>query len=109
MQNLKWILVLVLLLNCGGINYVFSSEVHQSKLNTEAGTQISVDIQELSPSRISTSISFFQERVFPGSHKILSEENCREYSSDKAYFSKSLLIEPGLSPPDIIFPFHTFL
>lgn len=109
MQNFRLIFVLIMLIFSSGPTYVFSLNTQQAFQEIETGAQISEDFQDLSPSRISASISVIQQHTFTGTPTILSEENCREYSRDKAYFSCSLLIEPGLSPPDIIFPFHTFL
>jgi len=109
MQNLRLIFVLLMLIFSSGPAYVFSADTQSAFEDTDTGSLISEDFQDLSPSRISTSISFLPEQTFTGSHTIFSEENCRAYSRDKAYLSSSLLIEPGLSPPDIIFPFHTFL
>lgn len=109
MQNLKLILALFLLLTGGGADYAFSSDKITFEANPDTGFELSEDFQELSPTRISSTVDYFQKRLDPVHPLILSDENCREFSRDKGYFSAFRLIEPGLSLFDIIFPFHTFL
>lgn len=111
MYNLKWIfIVILLLLSNSAANDSFSSERLSFHVENEVGSQVSEDLQELSPSRISASVDYSQKRIpsfFP--HSTPSAENSEKISRENAYFSFTHLIEPGLSPPDIIFPFHTFL
>jgi hypothetical protein len=109
MQNLKLILALFLLLTGGGMDYAFSLDKIAFHTNLDKGFELSEDFQELSPSRISSTVDFFQKILDPVHPPILSDENSRESSSDKRYYSEFRFIEPGLGLSDIIFPFHTFL
>lgn len=110
MYNLKLILIVILLLlGSSGTNDSFSSERLPFHLENEVGSQVAEDLQELSPSRISSSVDYFQKRIQTYPHATLFVRNSKKISREKAYFSFTHLIEPGLSPPDIIFPFHTFL
>lgn len=110
MQNLRLILILLLLLSGGISGHGFSSEMPETTPIKEYQTEISEDIPELSPSRISSSTSIFLPfRLHSSLGAIPVEVSARENSKAKAYFSCSRFIEPGLSLSDIIYPFHIFL
>lgn len=109
MQLIKLILFFVLLVSTSGHSFAFSFEINDEPLQIEAGSQVSEDLQDLMPSRISPSFDILKERIFPGNPAILVKENIREFSRSKAYCAQCRFITPGLSIPDIIFPFHSFL
>ncbi|MCM4161114.1 hypothetical protein FHG64_08245 [Antarcticibacterium flavum] len=109
MNILRFILILLLLVPTSGQTFAFSIEINDEPLLIEAGSQVSEDFQDLMPSRLSTSFDILKERIFPTYHAVQVKEDNREFSRSKAYSAQNRFITPGLSIPDIIFPFHTFL
>jgi hypothetical protein len=103
------LLLLLLLIPASGQTFAFSIEINPYSQIIETGSQVSEDFQDLMPSRLSTSFDILKVRVFPGYPPILVTENNREFSRRRAYCAQSRFIIPGLSIPDTIFPFHTFL
>ena len=109
MKNVRIIAVLVLLLSGSSIGFAFPSGINQVPLENENTSQLYEDLQDLSSSRLVTSVDLFNKVVSFSSSSFAAQENSREISRSKNYFSISLLIEPGLGLADILFPFHTFL
>ena len=109
MKNVRIIAVLVLLLSGSSIGFAFPSGINQVPLENENTSQLSEDFRDLSSSHLVTSADLFDKRVSLYSSPFAAEENSREISRSKGYFSISHLIEPGLGLADILFPFHTFL
>lgn len=109
MHHYRLIVIILFLLAGSGSTYAFSLELPQTFLDKEVNPQISEDLQALSPSHLARTADFFKVRINLLSPAIFVGEDFREYSREIAYFSIDRFINPGLSLPDIIFPFHTFL
>ncbi len=109
MQNIRLLAVFLMLLSASSTSYAFSLNVIPLPVDNEITSQLSEDLVDLSSSYLTTSADNFNTRISFPSGTILTGEDSRLLSKSKAYYSSSRLLEPGLSLPDIIFPFHTFL
>ena len=109
MFSFRFFLILILLLSGGSTTYLYASELEQFHFDDQIEAQFSEDFGGLSPSHLSTSKDFLNNGSTNYSTNFKYEENTRVQSKTKAYFSINRFIEPGLSLPDIIFPFHIFL
>jgi len=109
MQNIRLLGVLFMLLLASSSFHALSIDAIPVPLNNEIASQLSEDVLDLSASHLTTSIDTFSNRVYFPSSAILTGEDSRILSKSRAYYFTSHYLVPGLSLPDIIFPFHTFL
>lgn len=109
MQNIKLLAVLLMLLSAGSAGHAFSLNTITLPLDKEITAQLSEDLVDLSTSYRTTTADNFNTRISFPTSTILTGEDSRLLSKSKAYYFSSQFLKPGLSLPDIIFPFHTFL
>lgn len=109
MQKIRLLAVLLMLLSASSAGHAFSINAISLPLDREITAQLSEDLVDLSASYLTTTANNFNTRVSFPSIAILTGEDIRLLSKYKAYYFSSRFLEPGLSQPDIIFPFHTFL
>lgn len=102
--------VLFMLLLASSSFHAFSIDAIPIPLDNKiTAQQLSEDLVDLSASHLTTSIDNFNTRVNFPSSAILTGEDSRLLSKSRAYYFSCHFLVPGLSLPDIIFPFHTFL
>ncbi|CAM4123210.1 hypothetical protein [Gillisia limnaea] len=109
MQNIRLLAVFLMLLSASSPGHAFSINAIPQPLDNEITAQLSEDLVDLSASYRTTTVDNFNTRISFPSSTILTGEDSRLLSKSKAYFFSSQFLKPGLSLPDIIFPFHTFL
>ncbi len=109
MQNIRTLGVLFMLLLASSSFHAFSTDVNPISLDNEITAQLSEDLVDLSTSHLTTSIDNFNTRLSFPSIAILTGEDSRLLSKSRAYYFSSHFLVPGLSLPDILFPYHTFL
>ncbi len=109
MQKIRLLAVLLMLLSASSAVQAFSIKAIPLALDNEITAQLSEDLVDLSASYLTTIADNFNTRVSFPSSTILTGEDSRLQSKYKAYYVSCRFLKPGLSLPDIIFPFHTFL
>ncbi len=109
MQNIRLLAVLLILLSAKSAGYAFSINAVPLSLCNEITVLLSEDRIDLSTSYLTTISDNLHNRISYPSGTIPTGEDIRILSKSKGYYISSRFLEPGLSLPDIIFPFHTFL
>tara|TARA_R100000935_G_C2779414_1_gene141036 strand:+ start:461 stop:790 length:330 start_codon:yes stop_codon:yes gene_type:complete len=109
MQNIRLLAVVFMLLSAGSTTYAFSSNDFSLPVEKEVNSQLVEAQFEFSASYLTTYAENLNTRLSFPSNALLPAEDSRLLSKSRAYYSISRLLEPGLSLPDLIFPFHTFL
>ncbi len=108
MLNFRLLAVLFILVFANA-RHAFSINAIPQGLCDEVSILLSEDHVDLSTPFLTTvSDNFYYQISFP-SGDIPTESDIRLLTKSKAYYNSSCFIKPGLSLPDIIFPFHTFL
>lgn len=109
MHRIKLILIFLFLINAIKSNLAFSSNFPHSFSDQALNFHLSENIYTLSPGHLPSSQKLSNVKVSTPIIFIVIGENIEVSSRENTYFSTHRLIIPGLSLPEIIFPFHTFL
>jgi hypothetical protein len=109
MPNFRLLFIFILLLSSSITTCLNASETDHIAVDSKIESQFSEDLEDLAYSHLSVSKDFLKDRSKEYSTNFKYNENTRKLSRDKAYFSGHRFIQPGLSLPEIIFPFHIFL
>lgn len=109
MPNIRLLAIVLMLLSAGTTTYALSSNVISFSVDKEISSQLVEDQFESSGFYLTTSAENFNTRLSFPSPALLPVEDSQLLSKYRAYYSISRFLEPGLSLPDLIFPFHTFL
>lgn len=109
MQHIRLLAVLFLLLSAKTAGYAISLNTAPLNLCDEITVLLSEDQVDLSTSYLTTITDNFNLRPSSLLSTVPTGEDIRLLSRTKAYYYNSRFLKPGLSLPDIIFPFHTFL
>jgi hypothetical protein len=109
MKKIRLLAILLMLLSASNLGHAFSINAISLAIENEVNAQLSEDLVDLSASYLTTTADNLNIRVSFPSNAILAGEDFRLLSKTKAYYFSSRFLKPGLSLPDIIFPFHTFL
>ncbi len=108
MHRLKLFLIFLFLINACKFTYAFSSNFHHSFSDQEVNFQFSEDISALSPGHLPSTEKLLKVKVNTPFTVNIIGENIEVSSREIAYLSTHRLIIPGLSLPEIIFPFSYF-
>ncbi len=108
MLNFRLLSVLFILVfaNAG---HAFSINAVPQGLCDKVSILLTEDHVDLSTPFLTTVSDNFHYHVSFPSGVIPTESDIRLLTKSKAYYYSSRFLKPGLSLPDIIFPFHTFL
>lgn len=109
MPYFRLVIIFILLLSSSITNCLNASETGSFVIDSEIESQFSEDLGDLAHSHLSVSKDYLKDRSKEYSTNFKYNENTRKLSRAKAYFSVHRFIQPGLSLPEIIFPFHIFL
>lgn len=112
-MKLKTVISALILLLISSTVFSFSfSAPNYNHFSSNVDFQESFEIEEATYLRydINLSVQVYLEKVpfFPGSREYNNLNSTKE-KIDEEYFCISYLINPALSIPEIIYPFHSFL
>ncbi len=108
MLNFRLLSVLLILV-FANTGQAFSINAVPQLFCDEVSVLLSEDNVNLSTPFLTTVSNNFYNYEYFSSKVISTDSDIRLLTKANAYYSSSRLLKPGLSPSDIIFPFHTFL
>ncbi|WP_034917207.1 hypothetical protein [Gillisia sp. CAL575] len=108
MHDFRLLAVLLILVFTNAAQAFSINEVSQG-LGVEVSISLSEDHIDLSTPFPTTACNNFYNHISFPSGYIPTESDLRILTKSEKYYINSRFIKPGLSIPDIIFPFHTFL